>query len=73
MREGNAPADEVFRNLRQIVQLAPAAQQEHPAHGDAGKQGREPREVAGNPLRPANQPIRQHPHVSLLLKVSMAA
>src|SRR6202023_160841 len=72
MWKRNSPADEVLGDLRQIVELAPATQQEHPAHGDPCKQGGEPGEVPGDPFRPANEPICQHPHVPLLLSARRA-
>src|SRR5258708_39752847 len=62
MRKGNAPTNEVFRDLGQVVELAPTAPQEHPTHGDAGKQRRQPRQVLRHAARPVDEPTDEEFH-----------
>src|SRR5580698_192433 len=63
--EWDSPADEIFGDLRQIVELAPAAPEKYPTYCNSPKQRREPHEVGGNALGPANEPIDQLPHARL--------
>src|SRR5580698_9881914 len=55
--EWNAPADEILGDLRKIVELAPAAPHKYPAHRNSRKQRREPHQMSGNALGPADEPI----------------
>src|SRR5216684_3952615 len=62
VRERNSPANEILGNLRQVVELAPAAPKKYPTHSNTRKQWRQPREMCSNLLGPNNQPIDQPPH-----------
>src|SRR5258708_9739928 len=66
VRERNSPANEILGNLRQVVELAPAAPKKYPTHSHTRTQSRQPRQMCSNLPGPNNQPIDQPPHTRLL-------